>query len=268
MLNSSNTQVNARSALKGMNIKVGVNLDADPAMMYIPQGQYIPSDGLLYQIQQEIARRGEFTLNYVLVDQLGKFQSTDDFLKAIAPQCDIYGAGVVTDTAHRRNEGIDFTVGVLDNSVLMATTVSIGRSSDLWAFTLPFLPQLWGFLYGFAAIHAVLFWFTERCRPTPINVEEEAEGEDGKEEKQNTKEEPPKPSEMSFFTTTPAESTPSKDNDGQDMEKKKEPQPVKRKKDEGETVPTVTLPIALYDVLLLGNSALSNIVNNPPSPSE
>jgi hypothetical protein len=94
--NSSNSVVNAVNALKGRIIKVGVNLDADPALMYLPQGSYTPNNGLLYKLEQEIARRGGFKMEYVLVPSLGAYPSTDIFLNDVGNACDIYGAGVVT----------------------------------------------------------------------------------------------------------------------------------------------------------------------------
>ena len=42
------------------------------------------------------------------------------------------------DTGDRRAAGIDFTVGVLDNSLVLVTTSAIGRSTDWWAFTYAF----------------------------------------------------------------------------------------------------------------------------------
>ena len=50
-----------------------------------------------------------------------------------------------------------------------------------------------------------------------------------------------------------------------DDNKKKEPQPVKLKQDDGGgSMPPATFPMILYEVLLLGNSALSNTLNNAP----
>jgi hypothetical protein len=47
------------------------------------------------------------------------------------------------DTGNRRAAGIDFTVGVLDNSLVLVTTSAIGRSTDWWAFTYAFRYAMW-----------------------------------------------------------------------------------------------------------------------------
>ena len=163
-LQNTSSPFDSINSLAGRTVKVGINLDADPAMMYLPQGSYHPNNGLLYKLEQEIAKRGQFKLEYVLVPSLSSYASTDQFLNEVGNSCDIYGAGVVTDTSNRRAAGIDFSVGVVDNSIILVTTTAIGRSNSIWAFATPFDQNLWILIYMIAIFHAVVFYICEKTK--------------------------------------------------------------------------------------------------------
>lgn len=93
--------IDAQSALAGEDVLIGVNTDADPSMLSFAEGSTTPNGGFLYLIHQEIAKRGGFNIKYVRVDDFGKYQSTDDFLKAVLQLCDVYAGSVVGDTVRR-----------------------------------------------------------------------------------------------------------------------------------------------------------------------
>ena len=166
VLNVSNLHVTSRNMLKGRIIKVGVNIDTSPLMMtFSPQSvfgsPYVPTGGILYLLQQEIARRGGFTIQYVNVDNYGSFHDTEQFLTNILPYCDIYGGNVIVDTSKRRDLSIDFTTRVLDTSIVMVTSSQWIHPFQLWSFALPFEPALWGVFVLVAIFHAFYFYFTE-----------------------------------------------------------------------------------------------------------
>ena len=177
VLNVTNLQVTSQNMLKGRIIKVGVNIDTSPLMMtFNPQsitGTYQPTGGILYLLQQEIARRGGFTIQYVNVDNYGSFYDTEHFLAHILPTCDIYGGNVIVDTSKRRDLSIDFTTRVLDTSIVMVTSSQWIHPFQLWSFALPFEPALWGVFILIAIFHAFYFYFTEAFYS--IEKEEEVE---------------------------------------------------------------------------------------------
>ena len=83
LLNPLILDVTALTALRGQkNVRVGVNLDADPTMISFGVGaqRYQPVSGLMFSLWNEISRRGEFTVKYVLVSNRTSYRSTNDFL--------------------------------------------------------------------------------------------------------------------------------------------------------------------------------------------
>ena len=164
MLNASNLKITPSTALKGMTIDVGVNLDGDPSMMYFAPNAKVPSGGFLYTIQQEIARRGGFNLNYVLVDNFFPYVNTESYLLAILPNIDLYGGAAITDTAYRRDLTFDFTSQVVDNSMLMISTSTRFSTNSYWYFAKPFQPLLWLLLIAVCVFNGFIFYFTERFR--------------------------------------------------------------------------------------------------------
>ena len=83
LLNPLILDVTASTALKGQkNVRVGVNLDADPTMISFGVGaqRFQPVGGLMFSLWKEISRRGGFTVKYVLVSNRTSYASTNDFL--------------------------------------------------------------------------------------------------------------------------------------------------------------------------------------------
>ena len=178
VLNVSNLAITSQNMLHGRIVKVGVNIDTSPLMMtFTPQSvagsPYVPNGGILYLLQQEIARRGGFTIQYINVPNYGSFVDTEDFLTNILPLIDIYGGNVIVDTSKRRDLAIDFTTRVLDTSIIMVTSSQWVHTFQLWSFALPFEPLLWGVFLLIAIFHAFYFYFTESFYS--IEKEEEVE---------------------------------------------------------------------------------------------
>ena len=83
LLNPLIFDVTALTALKGQkNVRVGVNLDADPTMITFGIGaqRFQPVGGLMFSLWTEISKRGGFTVKYVLVSNRTSYPSTNDFL--------------------------------------------------------------------------------------------------------------------------------------------------------------------------------------------
>ena len=155
-------------------------MDASPLMIRFPPDaaknrDYTPNGGVLYLLQKEIARRGGFKLGYVLVDNYGNFQNSEDFLHTILPKCDIYGGMAISDTSRRRDLTVDFTTRVLDNSIILITTSKYDNSFSLWYPFDPFEPILWLVIVLLAIFHAFYFYFTEQFYS--IEKDEEVEGQ-------------------------------------------------------------------------------------------
>jgi Ligand-gated ion channel len=93
---------------------------------------------------------------------MSAFESTDDYLRVILADADIYGANVVPETSTRRNFPIDFTTRVLDASVILVARSTRNRSTNLYAYLDPFAPTLWACIVGVVFLHGVAFYLFER----------------------------------------------------------------------------------------------------------
>ena len=162
LVNQSNSAVMAFTALKGRTVNVGVNYDSSEEMFRWSADKQ-PEGGLLYKIQQEIARRGQFAIKYVPVTDFAKFNSSTQFLQSVTKDVlvDIYGGSAITDTGIRRDDDLDFTTRVVDDDVMMVTRRRIINEPTFFSFADPFDTQLWMVLFGVVVAYGLFHYLLE-----------------------------------------------------------------------------------------------------------
>ena len=164
LVNQSNSAVMAFTALKGKTVNVGVNYDSSEEMLrWSTDKNPVPVGGLLYKIQQEIARRGQFSLKYVPVTNFAKFNSSTQFLQSVTKDVlvDIYGGAAITDTGIRRDDDLDFTTRVVDDDVMMITRKRIINEPTFFSFADPFNTQLWMVLFAVVIVYGLFHYLLE-----------------------------------------------------------------------------------------------------------
>ena len=132
----------SKNALNGMVVNIGVNLDAPREFIQFGKNywnQSVVIGGYMYYIHQELARRGGFTVNYVVVGNISSFTNTVDFVyhQLSTYQIDIYGGAPVAQSANgvKSAYGLGYTRQLMDVSVVLISPafVSSGYTiNNIW----------------------------------------------------------------------------------------------------------------------------------------
>ena len=125
-----------------MVVNIGVNLDAPREFIQFGKNywnQSVVIGGYMYYIHQELARRGGFTVNYVVVGNISSFTNTVDFVyhQLSTYQIDIYGGAPVAQSANgvKSAYGLGYTRQLMDVSVVLISPafVSSGYTiNNIW----------------------------------------------------------------------------------------------------------------------------------------
>ena len=156
-----NNSITVSQLLRGRTLNVGYNLDGANAYM-TESTNGVPFDGFMTNLFVEMARRGNFRINYVRTPNLTLYASNQIFAKTIAPYVDIISGQPFGDTSSRRLIGLGAVTGVADYTVIVIGKVIVTpQSFNLWAFLGPFQNTLWAFIAGLIFFHGLIQFIVE-----------------------------------------------------------------------------------------------------------
>lgn len=153
-------------ALQGHVVTAGVHQGTPGfALTFSTNSSTVPNGGFFYTVMQEIARRGGFTVQYVLFPNCMTTLGTTTCLKVNLPHVDVYANNWYSDTPARRTAGIGFMNELVDASVVLVVLQAPGRAAyDIWQFLVPFEWPVWVGLLGLITINAMLHCWVEPLR--------------------------------------------------------------------------------------------------------
>jgi Ligand-gated ion channel len=161
MVNTSNPYVTAESALTGAVVTIGINRDVPS--FYMTFNKSHPNGGFMYDLHLELAARAKCYIQYVILPNISTYLDTDEYLKEMLPQVDLYAGRTVPDNSDRRiNYNWGFTRQVTDASVVLVSPAMKTKDFSLWTFTFPFSDYLWFAIFGVVFFHALAFFLFER----------------------------------------------------------------------------------------------------------
>ena len=118
-----------------------------------------PVSGFNFELQNEIARRGNLRFEYVLVD--GPYSEHVDrsiYLLELTNGVDIVGCDWEYDISSWRFQGISFSQPIVDASLVLATNGHIKPEIKYWDFITPFSAGLWKAIIGLSVVNGFLFF--------------------------------------------------------------------------------------------------------------
>lgn len=148
------------TSLRGHNVTVAYTLDSPSIYMKKDKTTNLPIGGFIYDLQQEVAKIGNFRFEYVLVPNMSSFNSNMEAFEAVLPFVDYFGNEVYSDTINKRSKRFEFSSNILDQSLQLITMESSTKSSiDYNAFLKPFTYSMWSTILGVLIINAIVNWF-------------------------------------------------------------------------------------------------------------
>lgn len=161
-------------ALRGQTVYIGVNSPSQSNPFYMKfDSEGNPIGGYMYQVHQQIASRGQFTVQYVQLPQFAGGNGTD-YLGGATRFVDFYAAQPFADTTAARANGIGFTTKVAEASLVLVERTKV-IVNDIWFWSLPFAPSLWALCLTLCFINGFIEFLIR-------NVDEEHEEGTGSEE--------------------------------------------------------------------------------------
>jgi len=118
----------------------------------------VPFSGYLYDLQNELATRGQFKFEYILLPSKPKYLSWTAELAQSLAHIDIFGNDVYADTIERRVAGLGFPAAIGDKSLVLIAQLSLVSASDVWSFLQPFSNNLWAVLFAICIVNGVALW--------------------------------------------------------------------------------------------------------------
>lgn len=121
-----------------------------------------PTKGFMYYIQNQIASRGGFKFQYVLVPGLPTGMSWTGRLPQILSHLDLYGNNWYSDTIDRRQARIGFTQSIVDASLVLITVETIDKTeTTFWSFLKPFTFELWAVIVAVVIFNGIFHWIID-----------------------------------------------------------------------------------------------------------
>ena len=115
----------------------------------------------MFHLQNEVARRGGFNINYVPVF-MGETETRTSFLSRVVPYVDIVGSASYVKTPDRRaKSGLGFFASIQDGSYILLTTAK-EPNRDFFFFLEPFTKLLWAFLVVAVLLNGIVHWMLDR----------------------------------------------------------------------------------------------------------
>jgi hypothetical protein len=169
---NATSPINTRNGLVGRVVNIGVALDAQPEFIHFgvdSNNRTVVKGGLMVLLQNVLAARGGFSVNYKVVGNVSRYKSTNDYLvNALSVgKIDIFGgAPVAVGTNGVVGSNLDYTRELVDMSVVLISPayVSSGYSIiNVWGFMAPLDTSVWLLLvgrYGFMKSSIGLLFFS------------------------------------------------------------------------------------------------------------
>ena len=152
---------NISLGLKGLQIKALLDKKIDPVYFQINNATGQPYAGIMYEIEREIAKRGQFEWKYTVATLPKQKRGTLSYFKYILERTDII-AVYNSDSLQRRMVGTGFTQSVVDASLMLITVEESHRKNSYWNFLLPFSGYLWFAILGSVLFQGFLSAFLEK----------------------------------------------------------------------------------------------------------
>jgi hypothetical protein len=162
-----NGTVGIADALRGATIKMAIMYDTTGFNMMISNQTGKPYGGFNYNLQQQIAARAGFTIDYTVAPNFpGKPMDYKLYLKKILRYVDMLANRGYADTVDRRAFGIGFMRGIVDQSLVLVTQSTVINSKvDFFSFLTPFSNTLWAFFAGVIFFNGFVHYFVD-----PFNI--------------------------------------------------------------------------------------------------
>lgn len=163
MTKLENGSINIADALRGATIKVAIVYDTTSFNMMISNETGKPFGGFMFNLQQQIAARGGFNIDYTVVPSFPtKPQEYRFYLKKILRYVDMLGNRGYADTVTQRADGIGFMRGIVDQSLVLITqSPVINNKVDFFSFLTPFSNTLWAWFAGVIFFNGFVHYFVD-----------------------------------------------------------------------------------------------------------
>ena len=135
-------------ALLGKNVTAAFSRDTDPFYFNVSTSTGFPMGGYMYDVMKEVAKRGRFNWQLVLVDGYANVALKElVWLTKVLPRVDVVINKPYTDSIDKRISGVGYTQPLLDASLVLITVQSLGKSPLVFfSFLRPFDNMLWAFI--------------------------------------------------------------------------------------------------------------------------
>lgn len=131
----------------------------DPPYIMVNSSSGLPISGFVYELQNEIASRGQFTFKYIPVP--GPTGSYTTWLLDLSKRIDLIDDWYA-DTPTRRSLGLRFVDQIVDASIIVvAPTITSAGQANTWGFFLPFTWNLWAAILGIKVLNALSHWMMD-----------------------------------------------------------------------------------------------------------
>ena len=137
--------------LRGKTITVGYannSLATSPQFFTFNATTGLPNNGFFYNLWMQIAAQGGFSINWVMMPPSKASQSLAVYASKYAPYVDFFPYRSISDVAARREIGIGYTSVVLPFLFYLWVRDESTTVPNIWSFTIPFSPQLWGLTFA------------------------------------------------------------------------------------------------------------------------
>ena len=158
-----NGTVTAANVLRGATIRIAITYTTPSFNLLVSNLTGQPYGGFYYNVQQQLAARAGVNIQYIVVPPYpGLPMSYNTWMMKILKYVDMLGDAAYSDTVDRRASGIGFTRGVIDQSLVMATsTLRTNNKVDFFSFLAPFSNNLWGYFAGVIFFNGIVHYFVD-----------------------------------------------------------------------------------------------------------
>jgi len=159
-----NGTIKNSKALSGQTVTINYQASS-PDYLLAVNGNSRPSSGFIFQVMELVAQLGGFSLNWVQTPIPGNMTLTTYLYRSLLHPTGIDLATdiVYSDLVDRRNNGVQFTQPVADNSVILVTTFHQKTvAASIMAFASPFDNYVWMSIMLCVCFNGALFTVIER----------------------------------------------------------------------------------------------------------